>query len=70
MAELQKLLWAAERPIAMLGGGSWSARAGAAVARFAERFDLPVAGSFRRASLFDGESPNYAGELGFSSTRG
>ena len=66
MAELQKLLWAAERPIVVLGGGSWSARAGAAVARFAERFELPVVGSFRRASYFDGESPNYAGEIGLS----
>ena len=64
MAELQKMLWAAERPIVLLGGGGWSARACAAVQRFAERFDLPVATSFRRATLFDGEHQNYAGEIG------
>ena len=64
MAELQKMLWAAERPIVILGGGGWSERAGAALQRFAERFDLPVATSFRRATLFDGGHQNYAGEIG------
>ena len=32
--------------------------------RFAERFDLPVATSFRRAALFDADHANYAGEIG------
>src|SRR3984885_79822 len=64
MAELQKLLGAAVRPIAILGGVGWSDGARAAFQRFAERFDLPVAVSFRRASLFDGNHPNYCGEIG------
>jgi acetolactate synthase-1/2/3 large subunit len=64
MAELQKMLWASTRPIFILGGGGWSARAVAALQRFAERFDLPVATSFRRATLFDGGHQNYAGEIG------
>jgi acetolactate synthase-1/2/3 large subunit len=64
MAELQKMLWAAQRPIAILGGGGWSARACAALQRFVERFDLPIATSFRRATLFDGGHENYAGEIG------
>ena len=66
MAELQKMLWSAERPIAILGGAGWTERASAAFARFAERFDMAVAGSFRRASAFDGERDNYAGEIGLS----
>jgi len=66
MAELQKMLWAANRPVAILGGGGWTKRASAAFARFAERFDLPVVGSFRRSSLFDGEHDNFAGEIGYS----
>jgi acetolactate synthase-1/2/3 large subunit len=66
MAELQKMLWASSRPIAILGGGGWTKRASAAFARFAERFDLPVVGSFRRSSAFDGEHDNFAGEIGFS----
>ena len=34
------------------------------MARFADRFVLPVATSFRRADLIDAEHPSYAGELG------
>jgi acetolactate synthase-1/2/3 large subunit len=64
MAELQKMLWAAKAPIAILGGGGWTERAGAAFLRFAERFELPVAASFRRASLVDNGHPNYVGEIG------
>ncbi|AQQ03383.1 thiamine pyrophosphate-binding protein [Roseibium algicola] len=64
MAELQKRLWAAERPIAILGGSRWSEEAVAGFTRFAERFDLPVACSFRRQMLFDNLHPNYAGDVG------
>ncbi|ADZ71923.1 thiamine pyrophosphate-binding protein [Polymorphum gilvum] len=64
MAELQKRLWAAERPIAILGGSRWTAGAVAAFTRFSERFDLPVACSFRRQALFDNLHRNYAGDVG------
>jgi acetolactate synthase-1/2/3 large subunit len=64
MAELQKLLWAAKNPIAIVGGGGWNERAGAAFLRFAERFELPVAASFRRASLIDNGHACYVGEIG------
>jgi acetolactate synthase-1/2/3 large subunit len=64
MAELQKRLWAAERPLVVVGGPSWTPNATASVLRFAERFDLPVAAQFRRASALDGEHPNYVGEIG------
>ncbi|WP_198338294.1 thiamine pyrophosphate-binding protein [Labrenzia sp. VG12] len=64
MADLQKRLWAAERPIAVLGGSRWSEDAVAAFTRFAERFDLPVACSFRRQMLFDNLHENYAGDVG------
>ncbi|WP_422374968.1 thiamine pyrophosphate-binding protein [Roseibium sp.] len=64
MADLQKRLWAAERPIAILGGSRWSEDAVAAFTRFAERFDLPVACSFRRQMLFDNLHENYAGDVG------
>ena len=36
----------------------------AALARFAERFAMPVATTFRRAHLFDALHPSYAGDLG------
>ena len=64
MARLQKLLWAAKKPTVLLGGSRWSENAWAATARFAERFDLPVATTFRRGHLFDQTHRCYAGDLG------
>jgi acetolactate synthase-1/2/3 large subunit len=64
MSRLQKLLWAAARPIALVGGSRWSEAACAALARFAQRFALPVATTFRRAHLLDPAHPCYAGDLG------
>jgi acetolactate synthase-1/2/3 large subunit len=63
MMRLQKMLGAAARPIAIVGGSRWSERAVAGLVRFAERFDLPVVASFRRQSLFPGDHDCYAGEL-------
>ena len=64
MNRLQKLLWAVQRPIVLIGGSRWSPSAAAAVERFAARFALPVATTFRRAHLFDPDHPCYAGDLG------
>jgi acetolactate synthase I/II/III large subunit len=63
-AELQKLLWAAERPVAILGGSRWSAAAVGRFARFAERFALPVVCSWRRLMLCPADHPCFAGDLG------
>jgi acetolactate synthase-1/2/3 large subunit len=64
MAKLQKLLWAAKAPIVLLGGSRWSEQAWASMQRFAERFALPVATTFRRGHLFDALHECYAGDLG------
>jgi acetolactate synthase-1/2/3 large subunit len=64
LRRLQALLNEAQRPIALLGGSRWSKTACAAMQRFAERFMLPVATTFRRAHLFDPFHPCYAGDLG------
>ncbi len=64
MSRLQKLLWASKRPVAIVGGSRWSEQATAALMRFAERFELPVATTFRRGQLFDALHPCYAGDLG------
>jgi acetolactate synthase-1/2/3 large subunit len=66
MAALQKLLWAAKRPIALVGGSRWSEAAVGRLARFAERFSLPVAVTFRRQMLFSADHPCYAGDLGIA----
>ena len=62
--ELQALLASAERPVALLGGSGWNAAAVGQFARFAERFALPVAVSFRRQMLFPATHPNFIGDLG------
>lgn len=59
----QRLL-AAERPIAILGGSGWTPESREAFTRFAERYDLPVATSYRRLTLFDPLHPNYVGDVG------
>ncbi|MCA1397263.1 thiamine pyrophosphate-binding protein [Bradyrhizobium sp. BRP56] len=66
-ADLERLggmLAGAKAPIVVLGGSAWTAEAAKGIARFAERFDLPVTTSFRRASLFDADHSHYAGDLG------
>ncbi|WP_454683205.1 thiamine pyrophosphate-binding protein [Ancylobacter moscoviensis] len=66
MMRLQRLLWAAKRPVMILGGTRWNEKAVAAVTRFAERFELPVAVSFRRQMLFPADHACFAGDIGFS----
>ncbi len=64
LARLAELLAEARRPLLVLGGSRWDAAARENVQTFAARFDLPVATSFRRLSLFDPLHPSYAGDLG------
>jgi acetolactate synthase-1/2/3 large subunit len=64
MAELQKLLHGARNPVALLGGSRWSPVAVERFVRFAERFALPVACTFRRQMLFPADHGCYAGDLG------
>ena len=60
---MRQLLAAAERPIVIAGGSRWSEAASAALMRFAGRFDIPVATSFRRTHVMDPLHPSYAGDL-------
>lgn len=64
LAELQRHLAAAERPIAILGGGGWSEAGTAALARFLDVHDLPAACGFRRQDLLDNTHRCYAGHIG------
>ncbi|MHC2463227.1 thiamine pyrophosphate-binding protein [Bradyrhizobium embrapense] len=64
LERLGTMLAGAKAPIVVLGGSAWTAEAAKGIARLAERFDLPVATSFRRASLFDADHSHYAGDLG------
>jgi acetolactate synthase I/II/III large subunit len=64
MARLQKLLWASKQPIVIVGGSRWSEAACASLARFGERFAVPIASQFRREHLIDSKHPSYAGDVG------
>jgi acetolactate synthase I/II/III large subunit len=64
MARLAELLAEAERPLAIVGEGGWTARTGADVAAFAEAQGVPVAASFRCQDFVDNASPAYAGHAG------
>jgi acetolactate synthase-1/2/3 large subunit len=64
VAEVGRLLAAAERPAVFVGGGGWSDTGRAALKSFAERWDLPVVASFRCQDLMDNRSPSYVGDAG------
>lgn len=64
MQDLRRLLLAAERPFAIIGGGGWDAASIADFKAFAAAFDLPVGASFRCQSHFDGRLEQYAGDVG------
>ena len=66
MAALEELIAEAERPLLLLGGGRWNEHSCAQIARFAERFQMPVMTSYRRSPLFHPLHPNYAGDLGLA----
>jgi acetolactate synthase I/II/III large subunit len=64
IAQLRRMLAAAQRPLVLLGGGGWNAQACADVQRFAEANALPVACAFRFQDLLDNAHPNYIGDVG------
>ena len=68
LAELQAMLAESRRPIVIAGGSRWDEASRDALHRFAARFALPVATSYRRGHLFDADHPNYAGDLGLGAS--
>jgi acetolactate synthase-1/2/3 large subunit len=64
MKKFAEMLSVARTPILLLGGSRWSQAASDAAGRFAQKYSLPVATTFRRAHLFDSHNPCYAGDLG------
>jgi acetolactate synthase I/II/III large subunit len=64
LAELRKLLAAAERPMALVGGSGWTDAACADIGKFLEANDLPVCCSFRRQDIVDNRLAIYCGDLG------
>jgi acetolactate synthase-1/2/3 large subunit len=63
LREVRGRLLAARRPL-LLAGGTWDPGAAAALQRFAENWQLPVACAFRSQDAFDNTHPLYAGDVG------
>ena len=65
-APVAAMLARAERPIVLVGRGfeDHTGARQAALRRFAEAWDVPVAVSFRRQSLFANDHPLYVGDMG------
>ena len=61
---MAKMLAAASKPLAILGGGGWTQTGRDAIHRFLVAHDIPVTVGFRRQALYDGTLSNYAGDLG------
>lgn len=64
LPKLAARLEAAERPVLILGGTGWTARALDALASWSERLGLPIVLSFRRKDLIDNHHPCYIGDIG------
>ena len=66
MVRLREMLQAATKPLVLVGGGGWSAQAGADLETFAAANNLPVTASFRAQDIIDNGHPNFAGEVGIN----
>ncbi len=66
MAALAEMIAAARCPFFIVGGSRWDEAAREAMMLFAQRFDMPVATSYRRLPLFDALHSCYAGDLGLN----
>lgn len=64
IAKLRAMLAAAERPLVVLGGSGWNAKACADLRQFVEGNGLPAGCAFRFQDLFDNTHANYAGDVG------
>jgi acetolactate synthase I/II/III large subunit len=64
LAEMHRLLSAAERPIMLVGGSGWTDEACRDIATFAQTNDLPVCCSFRRQDIVDNRLACFVGDLG------
>ena len=64
MADLRDMMETAERPLMILGGGSWTEQAAQDIRAFAEANNIPTSVSFRRQDLLPNDHPLYAGDVG------
>ncbi|GAA1921738.1 acetolactate synthase large subunit [Streptantibioticus ferralitis] len=65
IARAAQVLAAARRPVVLAGHGAARAKASAALLRFAERLNVPVATTFHGKGVFPDDHPNALGAVGF-----
>jgi acetolactate synthase-1/2/3 large subunit len=70
LTQLRSMLFRARKPLAVLGGSSWTDVGRTAIRDFLLGNDLPVAVGFRRQALYDGTADNFVGDLGVGSDPG
>ena len=64
IAEMQRLLAASRRPLAILGGSCWTEAGRTAMRDFLLGHEIATTVAFRRQQLYDATLENYAGDLG------
>jgi acetolactate synthase I/II/III large subunit len=64
LRDLRAMLMLAKQPIVIAGGSGWDAQGAAALQRFAENWQLPVACGWRFQDTFDNRHALYAGDIG------
>ena len=65
LAEVGRRIAAAERPLVIVGGVLTRPDARSAILALAERWQVPIATSFKQQDLFPNLHPNFAGHLGY-----
>ncbi|NIC05304.1 thiamine pyrophosphate-binding protein [Billgrantia bachuensis] len=68
LVRVSEALEEAQRPVLIVGGGDWSARAGEHLRQFAEAHQVPILASFRCQDFVDNDSPAYVGRLGLGAS--
>lgn len=64
MDRVLKMLISANRPLMLAGGPGWTQATSQHVMAFAEKFDIPVATSFRAQDYIDNRHSHYVGDVG------
>jgi acetolactate synthase I/II/III large subunit len=64
LERLEALLRRAERPLAIIGGATWTSATSDAMREFFEANELPAGAAFRRQDALDNDSPSYVGDVG------
>ena len=67
IADMAALLARSRKPLAIIGGSTWTAAGRAAIQRFLAERDIPTAVGFRRQAVYDGTRSNFVGDLGVGS---